>query len=308
MARISNAYMGSSDEPSRSRGYLRTWGKMMFGRTTSERPHELSDARATVYRLGALLGSIGGFVTAGQFNSLFWQSIFYNLASAVLSIALISFVYELRLRKTVEAELLRLVGIEKSLAKHQLSAAGRAASVPWDDILNGASRFRVLMAEPGSWVRANWAGMVSGVKERPITIELFFPKPDGKWLPLIAEFHNVSEQELIDSVRRATEIAEQEWKAARKAKELSVGSKLSILYVDAFPTYSVVKADNRIITTTFPSTSRPPADNGFALAYEGAADAYPTSWFNTELERLTDKGFLRFEYEKAHENEEEAQL
>ncbi len=179
----------------------------MFGRNVSDRPHELSNTKATVYSLGAIIGPVLCFIVAGQFGSLFWQSIFYNLASSVLSIALISFVYEFRLRRTVETELLRLVGIEKSLAAHNLVAAGRAASVPWDHILVGASRFRILMAEPGSWVRTNWDTMTSGVTERPLTIELFFPKHDGRRLPLIAQFHNLSQQELKDSIGRATRIA-----------------------------------------------------------------------------------------------------
>ncbi len=263
---------------------------MIFADNPSSKPHELSTAIAYIWSLGTILVSVLGFFLSARYAGGAFQILLYNIFSAVLSIGVVSFLYELRLRRTVEAEMMRLVGIEKSLSSHCLASAGDASKINWSRTLEEASTLRVLLAEPGNWVQANWNVIIKGGRERKIHLEFFFPKPDGDWSEHIARFHKLEQVDLAANIKRASDVAEDQWKAADEAGDLSQGSTISVKYVDAFPTCSLIRVDSMLITISFPSTSRLPTENGFALTFSGPADTYPINWYDSELKRLSRDG------------------
>lgn len=250
-------------------------------------PREVSTARAlTIASLISLAAGLG-FLIAATLLAGVWQTLMYSISSTVLSIGLISFLYELWLRRTVEAELLRLVGIERSLASHHLLSARDASRIDWNTMLVEASNFRILLAEPGGWVNTNWSSIVEGGRDRPIHVELFFPDPEGERFSHVADFYDVSEVYLAEDIERASRIAEDQWKIASGIGALSPGSKLQVRRINAFPSCSVVRADNKVTITYFSSTSRPSTDSGFALTFGGSSSAYPIKGYDEELDRLS---------------------
>ena len=232
-----------------------------------------------------LLAIIGLWV-GGEIEQERWRGLILSISSALLSIGVVGVMYDLLLRRTVSAELLRLVGIEKSIVSHQLEWVGGAGSLDWAEILGPASKVQVLMANPGSWVQQHIASLMRGARERAIAIELIFPDPDGDWLEKIASFENLSSQELRDSITRALTIVESHWSIASDRNELSPGCEVAVRYVDRFPTYNLVRADEVLALMLFQSTSHPLGDNGFAIRFRGAAARYPIDWYHRHLEEL----------------------
>lgn len=269
----------------------------MFGRQGSSERREASNNLAYLYSVLLILVAMIGFLVAATLLNGVWRSLVYSFSSTVLPIGLISFLYEFRLRRTVETELLRLVGIERSLSSHHISSATDASRIDWGTILNEASHFRILLAEPGSWLQANWNLIVEGADERSIQVEFFFPNPEGAWFSQVADFYQVTTAYLAEDIERATRIVEDQWNIADEASALSRGSVLQVRYIDGFPSCSVIRADNTVVLTLFSSTSRPTTDSGFAVCFKGPKSAYPINRYEEELNRLSADTPLQFEKE-----------
>ncbi len=243
--------------------------------------------------LVVLIAILGFFL--GAWLELGWSSsVAYSVSSAVLSIGLISFLYEFRLRQAVEDELLRLVGIQGSLSTNQIVAAGDSGGIDWGSIIDPAAQFHVLLAQPGVWVQSNWSRVVRVGRDRKIAVDLFLPNPDGPCLSALAAYLGLPDQELKLDITRAKSVAEDGWKIAHDNRQLREGSRLKIAFFDNIPAHSVVQADRRCVLFFASATGRQPAETGFSMRFEGPENIYPISWIAEEFGRL-EKGPAEYE-------------
>lgn len=260
----------------------------MFQNDRAHDPEEVTTLRTLLSALALTSLSVLGFFVVEIWLADPWQSVLTAILSVSLSIGLIGLIWELTIRKSVSRELLRLVGIQRSVSKHHLRRLGDASRIDWPSVLEPASRIRVLMGNPRDWVQAHWGSILKGGRDHPLNIELVFPDPEGDCIEQVADFCDLEVHQLRESIDRVKRIVEDEWKQAVEAGRVIMGSHIAVRFGNIFPTYSIVRADASMIVTIFPSTVHPPADNGFYFQFFGQTSDYPINWFDKELRKLAE--------------------
>lgn len=249
-------------------------------------PRRLTILSTLVVALLITVVAVLGYWWGGSVNDARYQALVYSISSALLSIGVVGLAYELFLRRSVSEELLRLVGVERSVVQHSLTQIGRAGDLDWPSILEPATSIWILVADPGPWIRQHWQNLVRGGADRPIELELIMPDPSGSWIDGIASSRGLSSAELTTSIRQALRIVEENWKSATERGELHHGSSVSVRLVDRYPTSTVVWAGSALVVVSFRSTHHPTADGGLALVYTGRTPTYPMSSYIAELKEL----------------------
>jgi hypothetical protein len=247
--------------------------------------YELTNTKAVLYSILIFLISIAGFVLGGFVPSA-WQTIVYSISSTLLAIGLISFIYEIAMRRAIGRELLRLVGIERSIASTGLRRTVEASNIDWQAIIGNSHVFEIILIDPTNWVQSHWAKVMAAGKDHRIVVDIFLPNTEGETFPRIATYLGVSPEEFKISVNRAKTVIEESWKMADSTQALQIGSKISIRQFDGFPTYSIIKVDQLTVIILCSCTKRSLAENGFSLIFEGEKNDYPTNWFSLEIDSL----------------------
>jgi hypothetical protein len=211
----------------------------------------------------------------------------YGIASAAIGVGAVSLIYDLWLRHSVEHELLRLVKIEKSLAKAGIVGAGEARHVDWGWFLDSAYEINVLMADPEGWISRNWAGLIAGGVNKRLELRLYFPDPESPALPTLAAHLGSPEEDFRKRLVRAADLAEDSWKAASREGQLASASSLHIYWVSEFPSYSLIRADDYTVVLIHRSTGRPPTDQGFVFVIMTREDSGGHRWIEESWSRAT---------------------
>lgn len=255
-------------------------------RSDRELPRRLTFLSTLVVAFIVTAIAVLGYWLGGTVEDTRYQTLIYSISSALLSIGVVGLAYELFLRRSVSEELLRLVGVERSVVQHSLKEIARAGELDWPEILEPASSIWILVSDPGPWIRQHWQHLVRGGTDRPIELELIVPDPSGSWIEGIASSRGLSAAELTTSIRQALRIVEENWKSASDRGELHVGSSVSVRLVDKYPTSTIVWAGSTLVVISFRSTYHPTADSGLALVYAGRTPTYPMSAYIAELKEL----------------------
>jgi hypothetical protein len=256
--------------------------------TPNSSDFELVRRKAVI--IGLVLVGISILVFVGAEKYLlaypFWKEVLKALAMALLPIGAVALIYELQLRREVGSELLRLTGLQGSVAQNRVSNVGSTSDIDWTSTLSASSQFVLVLADPAAWVDLHWSRILSAATDRVVQVDVLFPNPDGASLTAIAGYHGLSGEALRGSILRAKQSIEDSWKQLALGANRKKGSKIRIAYFDGMPAYNLVRIDGKIVMMLHACTKREPADNGFYVAFDGRHDDYPLSWFRGELDKL----------------------
>jgi hypothetical protein len=205
------------------------------------------------------------------------------LASTVISIGTITLLYELFMRRTLQREVLNLVGIEKSLSQNMLYRAGQAQEVPWGSLLDHFSECRALLLEPDVWLENQWHLISDSATEGAAKIILMLPNPDGDYIAALARLLQRDPGEYATSIRRASQSAEQRWGEVARSGRLRRGSSIEVRLLDELPTHSVVMADHKFIVVMATPFGKRGPDPSMFFYFKGSVARYPNSWLAGQL-------------------------
>jgi hypothetical protein len=222
----------------------------------------------------------GVHLTPHQFGLL------QTLLTTVLSIGVISLLFEYLLRRSWAEDLLRFLRLNVAVSKSGIQHVGEEPSVDWAAALGQAVEVRALVRDPSKWLQTNLSHLLLAAQRHSANILIGVPNPDGEHFEDIAACVGLSADQLRQSIDIATQSLEAQW-AAHKP-HLNEGSVFRLVPYDQIPLYELVAVDN----STFCFLSRPVSHGigDYALVLEFLQDSpqYPATWLRESLRALED--------------------
>lgn len=245
--------------------------------------NQVTDWITRAYSIGAVALGLGLIWWAPGAEHSALRDVSAALADVLVSIGTIGLIYEIALRRSVYREMMRLVGIQRSLVQGQVIAAGRYSEVRWSAILEDRSNYRALLFDPLSWVEHNFHMILSSGENRLVEAQIFMPDPAADCIDSIASSLDIEVEDFRSSLRQAVALIERQWAGKAKAQELRRGSSIEVRFVSIRPTYSICIADRFSVLTFTGSVGRAGADPDYAIVYAGDKDIFPSRWFHRQL-------------------------
>jgi len=249
---------------------------------------EATNWKVVALNVGLVLIAIGGFASAGNISADWIRDSISAIASAVLTVGLVSLLYEVLLRRSIGREILKLVGVQRSLAANQIASAGYESQIDWPEILAGASRFEILLIDPRSWVEANWAYLMEAARSHPVDVIVMLPNPDSENFSAICQMMRQDQGHLRSSIDSSTDWIEQSWRNAANESSLKSGSKIKVTQFDDIPVHAGVKADRQLVILIYGVCSRQVGEPAFSVTFSGSDNSYPISWFVRQIREQSE--------------------
>lgn len=115
-----------------------------------------AERAATDYKawfLSAICFGLGG-IFFWLFGGLDFAGIGQSFGATLISIGAIVVIYELIMRRQLQEELLKLVGVERSVWEHKLVSVGKSSTVDWRVFLHSKSDIRLVLLHPSQWIES----------------------------------------------------------------------------------------------------------------------------------------------------------
>jgi hypothetical protein len=203
----------------------------------------------------------------------------------MVSIGALALLYEISLRRSVYREMMKLVGVQRSVINGQLAALGKSRDIAWTKILSDRSLYRVMLADPTSWIEQNFHLMLESGSRRAIEAEVYLPDPTQPYFGDLAVSLGRDPGAFKTSVEDAANNLARLWNTESATGRLKGKSKITIRWILSRPLHSLVLADQRTVLLLTGATGRDGAESDFAYVYAGDRDQYPSKWFSEQVDR-----------------------
>jgi hypothetical protein len=174
---------------------------------------QLTNTKTKLAAVGAIICGFFSVYLKLQFTSPYFIAAAEAVASTLISLGAISLIVDLYLRRELQAELVRFVGIEQSIVANRVSGVARYSDVNWTGVLERKSLYRCLLIDPLPWIEANWQTIADSAKQRQIVLHVLIPDPKEEYIGQLASYSGMPANQLSSSIERAAAIVEERWKA-----------------------------------------------------------------------------------------------
>lgn len=224
-----------------------------------------------------------------------------NIAGVFLGIGLISFPYEMFLRRKLSNEILSAVEDQARpiLKAVQLDATLRASGltgvqqrpIDWDAFYVDTKRIRLVPAAPtANWLESSeWEAALELARARSIEIDVYIPKDQGPWIPSLALRLNETDTDTTKRLQDLLLKIGETWEEAKRATPpLETGCCLRVWQYGGLPTVGLVLCDGRSAISMGSLIGAPSVRPIFFDIGEGT-DKFFADWLENQL-NLTDLG------------------
>lgn len=161
-----------------------------------------------------------------------WGTVIASLGSALITVGLLSVLYDAYLKDVLLREIYGALKIEQNVHSIDLKEVVRKDRVDLSSLLSGADEIQVLPLDPGSWSHQEWHRIVEHASQGVITVKVYLPNHDSPHVDVLAQRLGVAAEELSNQIARMpTELA-LSWD---QKKASSLGSTLEINLYGAVP-------------------------------------------------------------------------
>jgi hypothetical protein len=253
-----------------------------------ERDHfEVFKTRSGLAALAATAIALIALIAAAAWLTSVAQTAVTSVASSVLTVGLITLVYDGYLRRSFTTELLRLVGLQSNLAAAGVEEIVQEPDLRWNELLAHSTRYRILLLDPTTWIDREWPHVIASGRSRKIDVEVYLADPDGASLERLAENVSLLLGELQQRLTTAQRVLEDSWTtAARSDPPIQSGCKLTVRLYDRIPGFMMALADDHAVVITGGALGRHPGENALALRFERANSQLSDHWFEEQVARL----------------------
>jgi hypothetical protein len=258
----------------------------------------VSDWVTRAYALGVTflaLGVIGLLLSAILPNGILTAAL-ENIAAVTFGIGLISFPYEIFLRRKLSNEILTAVADQATpiLKAVQLDATLRASGltgvrdqpVDWDAFFEGTKTIRFVPDSPtDAWLNSiEWKAALEAGKRGSVEIEVFIPKPVGAGIPALAKRLDLTEAETGNRLEELQLKISEAWNnAKRTTPSLSPGCRLRVSHYEGFPSVGLVYCDHRWVIQMNSIVGAPNSTRPITFEIGEGTDSFLADWLTTQL-------------------------
>ncbi len=258
----------------------------------------VSDWVDRAYALGVTFLALGviGLLLSAILPSGILTAALENIAAVTLGIGLISFPYEIFLRRKLSDEILTAVADQATpiLEAVQLDATLRASGlngvrdqpVDWDGFFEGTKTIRFIPDSPtDAWLNSiEWKAALEAGKRGSIEIEVFVPKPVGAGIPVLAKRLDLTEADMGSRLEELQLKISEAWNnAKRTTPSLSSGCRLRVSHYEGFPSVGLVYCDHRWVIQMNSIVGAPNSIRPIVFEIGEGTESFLSDWLVTQL-------------------------
>jgi hypothetical protein len=207
-----------------------------------------------------------------------------TLLSVLLSIGVISLIYERFLHESYASDLARFLNLETAIVNSGLQDIAQDRTIDWDNFLAESSSVDALLREPQRWFMAHIDAVLDAARHRPVKMTIGLPDPDSSQFPVMAHLAGLSEDAL--SSRIQTAIDELEAKFDDASEELRPGTVIEVVQYPDPLAYELVFTEERVAVMMGHISSPKVGENRATFAFRPSGSHYPSSWWRPQLDVL----------------------
>ncbi|WP_157571558.1 hypothetical protein [Nocardioides alkalitolerans] len=135
-----------------------------------------------------------------------WQSVFSNMGGVVVATTLISAAWELFGKRSLASEVMAMANLGADIQKSGIQHVTDAYldTVPWDDLMTGATKVDIVVAYASTWRNAHWSRLEQLAANPKAQIRVFLPDPgDPQTMRLLSERFGKKPPEVRTKVEEA---------------------------------------------------------------------------------------------------------
>lgn len=211
-----------------------------------------------------------------------WYAVLQAIISAVLSIGLISLIYEAFLRQTYGEDLARYLRLRASMVASGLRDVLPDGRFDWGTVLKDVSEVRAILRNPVAWLPAHQDELFEAARKRAVQLTIAVPDRDGPLIEEVAKGCGLSKEQLQNAIDTAVKMFTLAWDT--KKANVSAGTTFRIVPYTSIPSYEVViGGEDVVLLLGGPDSTVAPSER-LAIAFEGGPGArYPTDWLIQQL-------------------------
>ncbi len=219
-----------------------------------------------------------------------------NIAAVTFGIGLISFPYEIFLRRKLSDEILAAVADQATpiLEAVQLDATLRASGltgvtdqpINWDGFFEGTKTIRFVPDNPtDAWLNSGeWKAALEAGKRAPVNIEVLIPKSAGAGIPVLAKRLDLTDAETARRLEELQLKISEAWdNAKRTTPALSSGCRLRVFHYEGFPSVGLVYCDHRWVIQMNSIVGAPNSVRPIIFEIGEGTDSFLSNWLTTQL-------------------------
>lgn len=207
-----------------------------------------------------------------------------DLASVLISLGVVTFVYEYLLRASLTNEILQRVGLQQRLVDTGITQIATESDIQWREYLAESRSFFVLLVDPSPTLTRLWALVLEASRDRAVQVVICLPNRASTGFGSMAERLGLTPDQLSDRIDSARRQIEDGWGNAKDAAPRIVrGSSLQIRYFDSAASYEVVRSDGFAVLM-LPRAIAAAADAGPAVfVLERRSNRFPHTWLDEQV-------------------------
>ncbi|WP_131800276.1 hypothetical protein [Methylobacterium indicum] len=245
----------------------------------------------------ALATTFSGIVGAGLSTliTISWiQNTALALTTTLISTGALSLLFDIALRRNVYQEMIRLVGINRSVIEQHFFMGGPSNNIDWPQLLNSKSEINLLLVDPNSWIDQHLSRILENGRRQRVSITFLLPDPTALYIDELANSLGVGKETLERTINEALNRIERSWNALKNENSIVSQSELTIRFLEKRPLYSIVLSDDVTVITMTGVSGRIGADADYSYVHRGDRSSFPSSWFRSQLKRM-DELPIRFQ-------------
>lgn len=190
-----------------------------------------------------------------------------SLLSTVISIGILSLIWEYFLRRSYARSLHHYLSLKSSLVATGLTEVSdtNEEQIDLHTELGRASRIRCIARNPIDWNLRHLNAVMKAAQSREVHVEIVVPNPDGLHLAAVASSLGLGEQDLANNISTAIDTIKTRW---QQANVVASNSTIQIATLDN-PLYDATVVDDLAVIELTVSTNHRPGRSGLAFRFDG---------------------------------------
>ena len=214
-----------------------------------------------------------------------WTTAISTVLGTVLAVAVVSLLFEFRLRRSFGHDLLRFLDLKKSLVVSGLSDVDVSTRLDTRSALERIDDVVYVGRTPEAWLNENFPTLLRVAEKRQLHITVSLPDPDDDpVMGTVAASMGVAAADLSQSIRAFVASAQAQWRLAEP--RLKTGSSLRLVHAHAIPLFEALHSTGMTALFLSKPVYHGPTDDLLGIRFSEADDSFPRSWIAAAVANL----------------------
>lgn len=214
-----------------------------------------------------------------------WYQAIQALITAVLSVGLLSLLFETFLRESHGRDLSRYLKLRTAMVASGIDQVVPEGEFQWQPLLADATEVRALLRDPSTWLPAQQQVVFQLARKHAVSFTVAIPDEDGPNVEAVAKSLGYEKDSFKAQLVASRRLLETTW--ANSQSGLKAGTSFRVVSYSFLPTYEVVTANKKVAVMLGAAQADAAVGERLIMAFDSPSHAsYPGDWLMAQVRNL----------------------